>query len=375
LPALFAEELGAVLQVRRSDAGALVHAARDAGLAAAIIGTPTAGDRIRVVRHGALLIDETRTDLHRAWSSTTHALQVLRDHPESAEQEYARILDVADPGISPRLTFNPDDDIAAPYIATGVRPRVAILREQGVNGQVEMAAAFARAGFDAYDVHMSDLTAGRRSLDEFKGVAAGGGFSYGDVLGAGEGWAKSILFNAKLRDDFAAFFARPDIFALGVCNGCQMMGNLRDLIPGAAHWPHFIRNKSEQFEARLVLVEVTRSPSLFFAGMEGSLIPVATAHGEGFAEFHDAAALAAAEPLVALRFVDNRGAATDVYPYNANGSPQGITGLTTADGRFTILMPHPERVHRSVQMSWHPADWGDASPWMRIFRNARAWLG
>jgi len=375
LPALFAEELGAVLQVRASDAGALVHAAHDDGLAAAIIGAPVVGDRVRIMRHGALLVDEARIDLHRAWSSTTHAMQVLRDHPESAEQEYARILDTSDPGISPRLTFDSNDDIAAPYIATGARPRVAILREQGVNGQVEMAAAFDRAGFDAYDVHMTDLAAGRRSLAEFRGFAAGGGFSYGDVLGAGEGWAKSILFNAKLRDDFAAFFARPDIFALGVCNGCQMMSNLHAMIPGAAHWPHFVRNKSEQFEARLVTVEVARSPSLFFAGMEGSRLPVATAHGEGFAEFHDAAALAAAQPLVALRFIDNRGAATEAYPYNANGSPQGITGLTTADGRFTILMPHPERVHRSAQMSWHPADWGDASPWMRMFRNARVWLG
>jgi len=375
LPALFAEELGAVLQVRASDAGALVHAAHDDGLAAAIVGMPVAGDRVRIMRHGALLLDEARIDLHRAWSSTTHALQVLRDHPESAEQEHARILDTADPGLTPRLTFDPNDDIAAPYIASGARPRVAILREQGVNGQVEMAAAFDRAGFDAYDVHMTDLAAGRRSLAHFNGFAAGGGFSYGDVLGAGEGWAKSILFNAKLRDDFAAFFARPATFALGVCNGCQMMSNLRTMVPGAAHWPHFVRNKSEQFEARLAMVEVTSSPSLFFAGMAGSLIPVVTAHGEGFAEFHDPAALAAAQPLVALRFVDNRGTPTEVYPYNANGSPQGITGLTTADGRFTILMPHPERVHRSVQMSWHPADWGDASPWMRMFRNARVVLG
>jgi phosphoribosylformylglycinamidine synthase len=238
-----------------------------------------------------------------------------------------------------------------------------------------MAAAFDRAGFDAYDVHMSDIVAGRRSLEEFKGFVAGGGFSYGDVLGAGEGWAKSILFNPKVRDQFAAFFARADSFALGVCNGCQMMSNLREMVPGAAHWPHFVRNASEQFEARLVLLEVKQSPSLFFTGMAGSRIPVATAHGEGYAEFHDAAQLAAAQPLVALRFVDPRGAATEAYPYNCNGSPQGITGLTTSDGRFTILMPHPERVHRTAQMSWHPDGWGDASPWMRMFRNARVWLG
>jgi phosphoribosylformylglycinamidine synthase len=222
---------------------------------------------------------------------------------------------------------------------------------------------------------MSDLAEGRRTLAEFKGFVACGGFSYGDVLGAGEGWAKSVLFNATLRDGFAAFFARADAFALGVCNGCQMMAALRGMIPGAAAWPRFVRNKSEQFEGRYVMVEVARSPSLFFAGMAGSRLPVATAHGEGFAEFHDAAALAAAQPLVALRYVDDRGAATEAYPYNVNGSPQGITGLTTADGRFTILMPHPERVHRSAQMSWRPAEWGDASPWMRMFRNARVWIG
>jgi phosphoribosylformylglycinamidine synthase len=238
-----------------------------------------------------------------------------------------------------------------------------------------MAAAFDRAGFAAYDVHMSDLVAGRRSLADFKGFVACGGFSYGDVLGAGEGWAKSILFNARLSDAFAAFFARADAFALGVCNGCQMMAVLRDMIPGAARWPRFVRNRSEQFEGRYVMVEVTPSPSLFFAGMAGSHLPVATAHGEGYAEFADVAAVATAEPLVALRFVDHRGHATEAYPYNVNGSPGGITGLTTADGRYTILMPHPERVHRSAQMSWRPEGWSDASPWMRMFRNARAWLG
>jgi len=238
-----------------------------------------------------------------------------------------------------------------------------------------MAAAFDRAGFAAYDVHMSDIAAGRRSLAEFKGLVACGGFSYGDVLGAGDGWAKSILFNARLRDQFAVFFARGDAFALGVCTGCQMMSNLRDLVPGAAHWPHFVRNASEQFEARLVTLEVRATASLFFRGMEGSRIPVATAHGEGFAEFHDAAQLAAAQPHVALRFVDSRGRPTETYPHNCNGSPQGIAGLTTVDGRFTILMPHPERSHRTVQMSWHPDGWPEVSPWMRMFRNARAWLG
>jgi phosphoribosylformylglycinamidine synthase len=273
------------------------------------------------------------------------------------------------------VTFDPAEDIAAPFIATGVRPAVAILREQGVNGHVEMAAAFDRAGFAAIDVHMSDVIAGRRTLDAVQGVVACGGFSYGDVLGAGEGWAKSILFNARARDEFAAFFARPGTFALGVCNGCQMMSNLRELIPGTAHWPHFERNRSEQFEARLTLLEVARSPSLFFAGMAGSRIPVATAHGEGYAQFRDDAQLAAARPYVALRFVDGAGRATERYPFNANGSPEGITGLTTPDGRFTILMPHPERVFRTVQMSWHPEGWGEDSPWLRMFRNARVWLG
>jgi phosphoribosylformylglycinamidine synthase len=251
---------------------------------------------------------------------------------------------------------------------------VAILREQGVNGHIELAAAFDRGGFDAYDVHMTDIIEGRVSLTRFSGIAAGGGFSYGDVLGGGEGWAKSILFNARARDEFAEFFLREDRFALGICNGCQMMSNLHELIPGTEHWPHFVRNRSEQFEGRFVLAEVQRSPSLFFAGMEGSRIPVPVAHGEGYAEFRGGAQLTAAEPLVALRFVDNHGQATERYPYNPNGSPRGITGLTTADGRFTILMPHPERTFRSVQMSWHPDSWGEDSPWMRMFRNARCWL-
>ena len=375
LAALFAEELGAVVQVRREYAPSVMAAAKAAGLAVDIVAAPMRIDRVTVVCRNTTVLDESRIDLHRAWSTTTHALQRLRDNPDAADQEFARILDAADPGLNPCLTFDPDQDIAAPYIATGVRPKIAILREQGVNGHVEMAAAFDRAGFDAFDVHMTDIAAGRRSLAEFKGFVAGGGFSYGDVLGAGEGWAKSILFNPRAARTVCRLLHAPDSFALGVCNGCQMMSNLREIVPGTAHWPHFVRNASEQFEARLVLVEVQRSPSLFFAGMEGSRIPVATAHGEGYAEFHDAAQIASAQSLVALRFVDHRGAPTETYPYNCNGSPQGITGLTTADGRFTILMPHPERVHRTVQMSWHPDGWGDASPWMRMFRNARTWLG
>ncbi len=373
--ALFNEELGAVLQVRAADRHDVVAAFEAAGLRCICVGEPTSDGRIRILGDSATLFEASRVELHRAWSATTHALQRMRDNPASADQEYERISDADDPGLAPMLGFDPSEDVAAPCIATGVRPRVAVLREQGVNGQVELAAAFDRAGFAAYDVHMSDIIAGRETLAGFAGLAAGGGFSYGDVLGAGEGWAKSILFNARARDAFAAFFARGETFALGICNGCQMMSNLHELIPGSEHWPHFVRNRSEQFEARLILLEVQPSPSLFFAGMEGSRIPVALAHGEGYAEFRDAAQQAAAEALVTLRFVDNRGAATERYPYNPNGSPQGITGLTTADGRFSILMPHPERVFRSVQMSWHPDDWGEDSPWMRMFRNARRWIG
>ncbi len=375
LAVLFAEELGAVVEVRSGDRDAVLGRIAASGIIAHAIGVPTRDGRVRISANGARILDEARVDLHRAWSATTREIQRLRDNPEVVDQEHARILDLADPGLSPSLTFDPAEDIAAPFIATGARPAIAILREQGVNGQVEMAAAFDRVGFDAIDVHMTDILAARRSLADLRGFVACGGFSYGDVLGAGEGWAKSILFNARARDGFAAFFARRDTFALGVCNGCQMMSNLSELIPGTAHWPHFVRNKSEQFEARFGLLEVQRSPSLFFHGMEGSRIPVATAHGEGYAEFRGASQLAAAQPFVALRFADNEGRPTEAYPFNVNGSPQGITGLTTADGRFTILMPHPERAFRTVQMSWHPEGWGEDSPWMRMFRNARAWLG
>jgi phosphoribosylformylglycinamidine synthase len=266
------------------------------------------------------------------------------------------------------------DDVAAPYIARGARPKVAVLREQGVNGQMEMAASLHRAGFAPCDVHMSDILSGRVRLADFKGFAACGGFSYGDVLGAGEGWAKSILFNARAREEFEAFFNRADSFALGACNGCQMMSNLKGIIPGAQNWPHFERNLSEQYEARLTMIEIRKSPSILFAGMEGSRIPIVTAHGEGKAVFKDAAQVDAARYLVAGRYVDNRGKVSETYPYNPNGSPQGITALTTPDGRFNILMPHPERVFRTVAFSWHPEEWGEDSPWMRIFRNARAWV-
>jgi phosphoribosylformylglycinamidine synthase len=308
-----------------------------------------------------------------AWSETSVAMTGRRDNPLSAEAEHIWRCDDEDPGISPKLTFDPAQDVAAPFIAKGARSKVAILRDQGVNGQIEMAAAFTRAGFDAFDVHMTDLQNGRYRLDEFSGFAACGGFSYGDVLGAGRGWATSILFNARLRDQFAAFFANSTKFALGACNGCQMLAALKSIIPGAEAWPGFERNASEQYEARVATLEVLDSPSIFLAGMAGSRIPVAVAHGEGravFAERGDSRKVQAC-----LRFVDNRGKATDAFPLNPNGSPKGVTGFTAADGRVTIMMPHPERVFRSVQMSWAPREWGEDSPWMRLFRNARAWVG
>jgi len=371
---LFNEELGAVMQTRRADRAAIESALAAAGLSALSrrIGTVTAHGQLKVRADGREIYSAARVDLHRAWSETTFQMQRLRDNPLCAQQEYDRLLDAADPGLSPVLTFDAAEDIVAPFI-NAARPRVAILREQGVNGQLEMAAAFDRAGFDATDVHMSDVIAGRVSLKDYKGIAACGGFSYGDVLGAGEGWAKSILFNPRARDEFAAFFQRSDTLALGVCNGCQMMSNLHEIVPGSSAWPHFVRNRSEQFEARFVMVEVTESPSVFFSGMAGSRLPVVVAHGEGYAEFADDAQRAQA--MVAMRFVDNRGAPTEIYPFNPNGSVQGITGLTTADGRFTIMMPHPERVFRAVQNSWAPAEWKGDGPWLRMFRNARRWVG
>ena len=382
LRALFNEELGAVVQIRRADRDAVLAILRAAGLGAAthFIGHPNAADELRIVRNAKAVFAEKRIELQRAWSETSYRMQSLRDNPDCAQQEYDRILDAADPGLSVALSFDAADDVAAPFVASGARPRVAILREQGVNGQVEMAAAFDRAGFAAVDVHMSDILTGRVSLADFKGAVACGGFSYGDVLGAGQGWARTILFNARARDEFERFFARADVFALGVCNGCQMMSALKELVPGAADWPRFVRNRVEQFEARFVMSEIVASPSIFLSGMAGSRLPVVVSHGEGRAEFDSAAqAERVAASLAALRYVDNRGVPTEVYPYNPNGSPGGLTGVTTADGRFTIMMPHPERTFRAAQMSWRPADWDaagiEASPWLRMFRNARKFVG
>ena len=380
---LFNEELGAVIQVRETDANTIIIALNNAGLSAHVIGLVTTKNAINISNNSKPIFNDTRVNLHRMWSETTYHMQSLRDNPICAQQEYDRILNEADTGLHVHTTFDMNENIAAPYLNLS-RPKMAILREQGVNGQVEMAAAFDRAGFASADVHMSDVIAGRVTLKDFAGLAACGGFSYGDVLGAGEGWAKSILFNSRANDEFSAFFNRADSFALGVCNGCQMMSNLHSIIPGSEHWPHFVKNKSEQFEARFAMVEVLKSPSLFFNGMAGSRMPIAVAHGEGFAEFNSKSAVNAMlqHNLATLRFVEINNHAstpTEVYPFNPNGSPQGLTGFTTTDGRFSIMMPHPERVFRAVQHSWQPAAWKvnggqEDTPWMRMFRNARKFI-
>jgi phosphoribosylformylglycinamidine synthase len=373
---LFNEELGAVLQVRREDTGAVMDACFAAGLRDEfyIVGSTNNKDRVRILREGVPVFSAKRADLLIAWSETSYRMQALRDNPDCAEEEFDGLLAKKNPGLHVALSFDLNDDVAAPYVKRKrAQPKVAILREQGVNGEVEMAAAFARAGFTPVDVHMSDILAGRVKLKAFKGLAACGGFSYGDVLGAGGGWAASILHNARASDEFQTFFQRADSFALGVCNGCQMMSRLSGIIPGAENWPRFERNLSEQFEARFVMVEVPESPSILFDGMAGSRMPVVVSHGEGRAVFTDKAQRKAAE--VCLRYVDNRGRKTETYPLNPNGSPKGITGLTTPDGRFTIMMPHPERVFRAVQHSWKPDDWREDGPWLRMFRNARKWVG
>ncbi|MCP1585150.1 phosphoribosylformylglycinamidine synthase [Pseudoxanthomonas mexicana] len=372
---LFAEELGAVVQVADEDRAAFADLVERHALTecAQRIARPTTAAVVRVQQDGDVLAEWRWEELFDAWWSVTHAMQKLRDNPEAADQEHETARQFGRTGLKPKLSFDAAEDVAAPFIATGKRPKVAILREQGVNGQIEMASAFTRAGFDAFDVHMSDLIAGRVSLADFSGLAACGGFSYGDVLGAGRGWATSILERNALRDAFATFFARTDTFSLGVCNGCQMMSQLKDIIPGAQHWPVFLRNQSEQFEARTALLEVQESPSVFFRGMAGSRIPVAVAHGEGRASFAGAVDQAAAH--VALRYVDGDGVVATAYPLNPNGSPDGITGLTSDDGRATILMPHPERTPRTANHSWHPVGWPEDSPWLRMFRNARVWVG
>lgn len=373
--ALFNEELGGLMQVPAEKAARVAEVMREAGLASVchFVGEVVDDDALTISANGAELARLDRADLQKAWTEVSWQIARGRDNPACADSEFARIERKEDTGLFAKTTFDVNEDVAAPMILTGVRPKIAILREQGVNSQTEMAAAFTRAGFDAYDVHMTDLLTGRADLAEFTGLACCGGFSYGDVLGAGGGWAKTILHNDRMVEMFRTFFNREDTFGLGICNGCQMMSHLRDLIPGASPWPEFVRNTSEQFEARLVNVEVLESPSIFFAGMAGSVMPVVNSHGEGRVQFlrpEDAALVKAA-----ARFVDPCGNPTEVYPYNPNGSKGGLTSVTTEDGRFTIMMPHPERSHRAQQLSWHPAEWTDASGWMRMFRNARKWVG
>jgi phosphoribosylformylglycinamidine synthase len=378
IASLFTEELGAVIQIQQGMLTEVLAVLQEAQLndCIHILGSLNQDDQIRVQYQEKILLQQSRIFYQQLWSETSYRLQMLRDNPETAQQEFAAIRDAKDPGLHAVLTFDLNKNIAMPYINSGVRPKVAILREQGVNGQLEMAAAFDRAGFSCVDVHMTDILEGRVSLQDFKGLAAGGGFSYGDVLGAGQGWAKSILDHSGAHAEFAQFFQRIDSFTLGLCNGCQMLSHLTELIPGSQHWPKFLRNRSEQFEARLSLVEILPSPSVFFQNMAGSHLPVVVSHGEGRAEFANehGAEFALHNQLVPLCFINHHGQTTMNYPANPNGSPLGITGLTTVDGRVTILMPHPERVFRTTQLSWHPREWRENSPWLRLFYNARSWV-
>lgn len=375
LPVLFNEELGAVIQVRHSDVDDALAVLRENDLAhySHVIGRVRDDQQIVVTVNGTKVIDTPRARLQRYWAETSYQMQSQRDNPACAQEEFDALLDNSDPGLNITLSFDPNEHVAGPFIVSGVRPKIAILREQGVNGQLEMAASFDSAGFKAVDVHMSDILMGRVDLNDFRGVVACGGFSYGDVLGAGRGWASTILHNDTAREQFTHFFQREDTFALGVCNGCQMLSQLKELIPGSDHWPTFERNNSEQFEARFSLVEIVESPSILLKGMAGSTMPIAVAHGEGRAEFASTDDMD--DALVAMRYVDNYGKVTERYPHNPNGSPRGITALTTTDGRVTIMMPHPERVTRTVQHSWHPDDWGKDGPWLRLFHNARKWIG
>jgi phosphoribosylformylglycinamidine synthase len=375
---LFNEELGAVIQVASANKEAVLALAKKYALNELVhtVAKVTENDSICFSKNGEYVEKNTRTYYRQLWASTTFAMQTLRDNPDCAKQEHENKADPLDPGLHSLLKFDINEDITAPFINIGAKPELAILREQGVNSHVEMAAAFHRAGFKPIDVHMSDMLAGR-SLKNFAGLVACGGFSYGDVLGAGEGWAKSILFNEQVKATFKDFFERNETFSLGVCNGCQMLSNLKSLIPGAEHWPHFVTNQSERFEARVAMVEVADSPSVLLAGMQGSRMPIAVSHGEGRAEFKLDEQLSTLknQSQVALRYVDNYGRVTTSYPANPNGSAQGITGLTSVDGRSTIMMPHPERVFRTVSNSWRPDEWKEDGPWMRMFRNARVFVG
>ncbi|MDT0593717.1 phosphoribosylformylglycinamidine synthase [Glaciecola petra] len=375
--ALYNEELGAVIQVSEENLGSVKETLAEYNLSdiCKTIGSVVDADEIKFMAHGKEILSNTRTHYRMLWASTTFAMQSLRDNPACAKQEHENKKDINNPGLHASLSFDINEDVSAPFVARNVQPKVAILREQGINSHVEMAAAFHRAGFDSIDVHMSDLVSQKYDLMNFSGLVACGGFSYGDVLGAGEGWAKSILFNSQLRDMFSAYFNKEGNFSLGVCNGCQMLSNLKSLIPGAEHWPHFVANESARFEARAAMVEVQQSNSVLLQNMQGSRMPIAVSHGEGRAEFTSNESFEQANnALVVLRYVDNYGNVTQQYPSNPNGSPAGITGLTSRDGRATIMMPHPERVFRAVTNSWADPTWDEDSPWMRMFRNARAYI-
>jgi phosphoribosylformylglycinamidine synthase len=386
LKALFNEELGVVIQVRTFERDAVLQTLRAHGLSkhSHVIGKPVVKavgggvasgalvPAVQVWRDAKPVFSATLQSLHQTWDDVSWRIARLRDNPACADSEHQAVSEPGDTGLHLHLTFDPLEDITAPFIQQA-RPKVAILREQGVNSHVEMAYAMHLGGFDTFDVHMSDLQAGRARLDQFQGVVACGGFSYGDTLGAGEGWARSILFNPQLAEQFAAFFGRNDTFALGVCNGCQMLAALSPIIPGAQDWPKFTHNQSTRFEARLSQVEVLENPSIFFAGMAGSRLPIAVSHGEGFADFSQRGNQMRVQQ--ALRFVDAKGVPTEAYPLNPNGSPGGLTAVTTADGRFTAMMPHPERVFRNIQMSWTSGDVAQHSPWLRMFKNARKWVG
>ena len=376
LASLFSEELGCVLQVTADQLDQVVLLADQFGLqdCLQILGEPNSNETIRVNYGGQAVIDSTRGELEMNWSQPSLQLQKLRDNAHCAEQEFALIDDSSHRGLLAKCTFELDEDTAAPFINKGLRPKAAILREQGVNGHAEMAAAFDRAGFDALDVHMTDLLTGKHDLADFQLLAACGGFSYGDVLGAGSGWANNIIYNSRLKEQFNVFFDRSEVLALGICNGCQMMSQLSSIIPGSSYWPRFERNTSEQFEARLVNVKINPSASLLLSGMHDSILPVAVAHGEGRVQSEDITALGQAG-VIAMQYVNSAEEATEMYPLNPNGSPLGVAGVCNDDGRFTIMMPHPERLFRSVQYSWSMDDWNEDGPWMRMFRNARTVIG
>ena len=366
---LFNEELGAVIQVKKENISSVLTKCNVAiNQNAFLIGSINSDQTIQIKHKNKTVFEDTRSNLQSAWTETSFKMQSIRDNPKCALEEFSIISDDLDPGLNPKFDF----EIPQSFAIKKTKPKIAILREQGVNGHVEMASAFSTAGFEAHDVHMSDIIDGRKFLKDFSALVACGGFSYGDVLGAGEGWAKSILFNSKTRDAFEAFFLRPDTIALGICNGCQMMSNLKEIIPGSDLWPHFVKNKSEQFEARFVSVEILKSNSIFFNGMHGAVLPIAVAHGEGFTEYQTQNQMndVLNHQLATLRYVDNYHKGTSTYPMNPNGSPNGITGFTSANGRFSIMMPHPERVYRAVQNSWHPETWDGLAPWYKMFANA-----